>query len=424
MSKDLKLHKFTGNSKRPSDAVGIEIEVEGTDQDFTALQDKWRVTSDGSLRDRGAELISLPVQGEDLDKTLEKLHEWACTQDNLRFSERCSVHIHVNVGDLTAYQLGMFLAVSVLFEGSLFLLAGRDRLCNTFCLPTYKVPTNLDNISALLNYRNFDHLRSMKYLGISTNRAMDLNTLEFRMFNGTVHTETLRTYIDFVLSLKELSLSVDNIEQLQDFKIQNSARGLFCSQFPEVGYSEEFEHQIQKGIKLLNNVQMDTELYALSEQSHKTTRYKIEQAEISNQELMEEVHRVREALNEADRRYSESHQELQELRATLRDYRDISSIFGDAPGSNPSSGESLTTRLGVESEVLGQLLRSSGGRTPPPPPPPPPLVNWGIARLGSPTTAYYTAGAIRTTPSAPPEPDPFNEDLEGVDEGDEDDVWV
>lgn len=95
--------------------VGIEIEVENITQQVIPLA-YWDAKSDGSLRNNGIELVSVPLQIKQVQLALEHVFDVLNQNNKPDFSNRTSIHIHVNCRDLTQDQLYNFILLYAIFE--------------------------------------------------------------------------------------------------------------------------------------------------------------------------------------------------------------------------------------------------------------------------------------------------------------------
>lgn len=193
----------------PAGYVGIEIEVENVGWAPSSqwnTRSLWTLTSEGSLRD-GIELVSVPVAGKNIDRALED----ADTFLNIytpHISFRTSVHIHVNVLDLTCEELSRLMKLYLYYEPAFFRLHKEwDRSENLFCIPTYA------SFEIQEAYRRLDYdLRSgvvrnnylpWKYSALNSNSIYEHGTLEFRHMGGTSDMKAISSWINILLQLKE-----------------------------------------------------------------------------------------------------------------------------------------------------------------------------------------------------------------------------
>lgn len=101
------------NKPRKAGLLGVEVEVETLKGELPRIHDDlaaWNVTHDGSLRGESAEYVFKEPLGP-----------------------RASVHVHVNVLEMTKQQLDNFLYSYLLLEDVLMSFCGEGREGNRFC---------------------------------------------------------------------------------------------------------------------------------------------------------------------------------------------------------------------------------------------------------------------------------------------------
>src|SRR5687767_14683299 len=82
--------------------AGVELEIEDTDGVSGGLPHGWHSEEDGSLRNYGMEFISPPLPAETLMGHFEGIHAKLVSHSGQKkhFSDRTSIHVHVNCLDL------------------------------------------------------------------------------------------------------------------------------------------------------------------------------------------------------------------------------------------------------------------------------------------------------------------------------------
>lgn len=197
--------------------VGIEVEIEKINaiSEFAPLlQPTWNIVADGSLRNMGYEFVSIPIRGDNIYKALRGLRVlFEKYTPKYEFSERTSIHVHVNARRLTLEQLFCLLLTYIVVERSLFRFVEasgfiRDR--NIFCAPIQdsKWYLNLHELISLWEdkkYEKFLHvlLHSWrKYTSLNIIPLQKLGTLEFRHMGGTMDLDLLMNWINILLSLR------------------------------------------------------------------------------------------------------------------------------------------------------------------------------------------------------------------------------
>lgn len=180
--------------------VGIEIEVENCPG--SPVED-WHIDSDGSLRNLGMEYkTTYGHRAFHTYKSLIRLHQYL-THNGCVFSERTSVHVHVDVRDLTKEQLWSMLLVYAAIEPMLFRYAGEKRKHNIFCVPfcsssTY-VKSKDKDFGVSINHIMF---LATKYTAFNMACIKDFGTVEFRHMQGNSDPNYIFPWVMMLVLLK------------------------------------------------------------------------------------------------------------------------------------------------------------------------------------------------------------------------------
>lgn len=111
---------------------GIEVEVENAGPKELA---GWNIVEDHSLRNRGMEYVTkIGKRVHNIFPMLEQLFKYA-RENNWAISDRTSIHVHINVQNLTLDQLNSLIILYTIFERPLFQYAADERRSNVFCVP-------------------------------------------------------------------------------------------------------------------------------------------------------------------------------------------------------------------------------------------------------------------------------------------------
>ena len=158
------------------DALGVELELEGftsrsTEEASRHLHPLWTVTTDGSLRNGGVELITNGgLGGEQLHAAFERVAS-LLERINYDASWRCSTHMHINMRDFTVNQVVRFMLVYAACEPVLFAHCGKFRYSSNFCVPIAdSLPFHKKLISRL-------------YDNVVKSRAAAQNTVKYTAMN-------------------------------------------------------------------------------------------------------------------------------------------------------------------------------------------------------------------------------------------------
>lgn len=193
----------------PKTLIGIEVEVENVlriDPNIPLLF--WQHKGDGSLRNRGIEFVTpgtLPAAFA--EPALRQLFDGL--NKDIDFSQRTSIHIHMDVRQLSLKQaLGLLLTYTAI-ENVLFKYVGLTRRSNIFCVPITEAGL-LEQLS--------DHpqrvLHSIdqhwsKYTAFNLLPMVSLGSVEFRHMPGTSNLQHIIGWIDLITRLKRHAYRYD-----------------------------------------------------------------------------------------------------------------------------------------------------------------------------------------------------------------------
>lgn len=175
--------------------VGCEFEIENI-LDHGCVGDIVGITEDGSLRNNGHEYITKPITVNDAISQFKWLH------DNLRygdqaFTERTSIHVHVNCCNLFPQEVRNIVLLYALFEESFFAMVDQQRRNNIHCVALTEtfIPTlyksSAQNMVA----------RWHKYTALNLKPISSQGTMEFRHMQG--HNDT-QLFSDWLIVLENL----------------------------------------------------------------------------------------------------------------------------------------------------------------------------------------------------------------------------
>ena len=195
------LYKNTRQLHNPNYIFGVEVEVENVREIEVhgEYANYWTTTADNSLRNNGVEFVSLPLRAEQLEAAFVQLKNGINT--NHEFSPRTSVHVHMNVRDMTINQINNMLIVYTVVEDLLFNYAGESRKNNVFCIRLQ----DTDYIRLMQNFQdcpeNTVHSWN-KYTALNLLPISDKGTVEFRHMRGTLDIDVLITWINLLSCIK------------------------------------------------------------------------------------------------------------------------------------------------------------------------------------------------------------------------------
>ena len=138
MSNFLKIQDIYNYRRKVDGDVGLEFEMEGEGLPEIFSND-WISEHDGSLRGESYEYVARqPFKVTEYRKKIADLMSQIKEKATVHNSKRTSVHVHINVRELTMNQLLNYYLLFKLFEVPLLHFCGKSRVGNRFCLPTKK----------------------------------------------------------------------------------------------------------------------------------------------------------------------------------------------------------------------------------------------------------------------------------------------
>lgn len=236
----------------PSELVGIEIEVENIEYPYQYPL-YWRGKQDGSLRNNGCEYASIPLQVQQVEYALDYWNKFIREKNNPKFTQRTSLHVHMNVQNMTWDEIENLVLLYVIFERHFFLQTNQDREHSIFCVPLYKV----DNLCNLLPIQQVSP-RWNKYaaLNLSTitgeGESPKFGTIEFRHFHGTSDPAEIVPWINNLMRLKKQAMSMapgSVIKLLETLNTTSEYMALYTQTFgeqaqPQAMQKADFEYCI------------------------------------------------------------------------------------------------------------------------------------------------------------------------------------
>lgn len=235
--------EFTGISRKmAADAVAEIIGTTASRPDHTCYQTrtvqdsqgrKWKVMRDSSIHpirkvgtesidEYRVEFVTPILKYEDLD-TLQAIIRKFKELGGVSHSS-CGIHIHVDGANHTATSLrrlvNFFFSRQEIIYDALAVGNRKDRWCRPVCkdlLDTMKKEKDLDTrkveeiwySSANDQYHggiDHSHYNSTRYHALNLHSFFQKGTVEFRLFNSTLHAGKIKAYIQFVLALSAWSI--------------------------------------------------------------------------------------------------------------------------------------------------------------------------------------------------------------------------
>lgn len=207
----------------PSLLYGLELEIENTREDMEVKG--LTVTTDGSLRNNGREFITQPMTYSNLYHVLHTFFaKNKLGPDN--YSERCSIHVHTNVLDLTNEQLQNLVMLYQVFESVLFNFIGNNREKNIFCVPWKE--TNLSyRLLLTLQEEAFYRVGDwQKYTALNLLPIQIQGSVEWRHMEGNCDLKRIMQWCRMIGHLYRMSRG-NTQKQIQDLVMRLNTTSLY-----------------------------------------------------------------------------------------------------------------------------------------------------------------------------------------------------
>jgi Putative amidoligase enzyme len=185
-------------AKDPSLLYGVELEIEGVPHWADLVVPGMDCKADGSLRNNGREFITAPMTYSNLAYCLELFFTKAkLTGDN--YSERCSIHVHTNVQDMTWDQIQTLTLIYQVVERVLFRWIGAGREENIFCVPLHQTAITYNTIGSTPDsdvFRGWEKYTAFNFLPMFTQ-----GTVEWRHMHGHCDVDKILQWCQIIGSI-------------------------------------------------------------------------------------------------------------------------------------------------------------------------------------------------------------------------------
>jgi hypothetical protein len=231
--------------------VGLEVELENIKDSEVPKNYKWLVEDDGSLKVHGREFIfKRPLSGSAIEVAMNQLDK-ILSKNEASASSRTSVHVHIDVLDMSREQLIDFIRVYTILEKVLYRVGGFHRYTNNNCLPIGSSDQLAHTVSSLKGSIDNDahFIRTLmcckKYSGCNLRSIVfgiddglkGRGSLEFRMHEGTTDTVRIVNWIKVLLKVKKYAMENPVDDLVTDFSMMgpiNLLTEVFEEMYPYV----------------------------------------------------------------------------------------------------------------------------------------------------------------------------------------------
>ena len=162
------------------------------------------------------------------------------------FSNRTSIHVHVNVSDMEVKEWFTFLFLWVLYEDALIHFCGEERKGNLFCLSSRDAEGLLFKLEEFArDGQIYEFNDNYRYSAVNTTASVKYGSLEFRSMRGTLDIEVLNKWLSTLYCLRQKAIEIGSPALLIDIVLDDEkkfTRELFGEEhfiydFPELSRS-------------------------------------------------------------------------------------------------------------------------------------------------------------------------------------------
>lgn len=188
---------------------------------------QWKLVSDASIccrnrsnrsasRDYSVEFVSPICQYEDIETIQELVRKLRA--GGARVNDSCGVHVHVDASTHTPQTLRNIVNIMASKEDLLYktlqVQVSREQYCqkaDTRFLDelNHKRPRTMDEVEEMwYNGRGgrYNHYDNSRYHALNLHSVFSKGTIEFRMFNSTLHAGEVKAYIQLCLAISHQAL--------------------------------------------------------------------------------------------------------------------------------------------------------------------------------------------------------------------------
>jgi hypothetical protein len=236
------VNTYIGKTDKPGH-VGLELEVEAKHELPISAPRCWLAKPEGSLRGHAMEYVTDGPIKCDLDKfgkikaltDLINLPKYAVDKE----SPRTSLHVHVNVGQLTPVQMWTSATAYWLCERLLMKYCGADmREGNLFCLRLADadgvIKVSCKDLKGKQPFRSI-HTDKIRYSSQNLNAVPKFGSIEYRGMRGVTDPVIIDTWSDelykMVTQSKKYSDPADLLDKFANLDKKDFLKSLFSNSF-------------------------------------------------------------------------------------------------------------------------------------------------------------------------------------------------
>ncbi len=188
---------------------------------------QWKLVSDASIRCRNrrnesvgkeysVEFVSPICRYEDIETVQEIVRK--LRSGGARVNDSCGIHVHVDASSHTPQTLRNIVNIMAAKEDLLYkalqVQVEREHYCqkaDTRFLDelNHRKPKSMDTVERLWyngSTGRYDHYNNTRYHALNLHSVFSKGTIEFRLFNSTLHAGEIKSYIQLCLAISHQAL--------------------------------------------------------------------------------------------------------------------------------------------------------------------------------------------------------------------------
>lgn len=193
---------YFGRPPVQENQFGLEIELENFPLKYLGKYDFWSIIEDASLRNNGKELVSNPLNFDEVEAALLDIEKDIIRADP---NARCGIHVHSSVNHFTVEEIKKLLLLYMLYEPIFFHFSG-NREENSFCVPLHGsyFAEQLGDLVSGTEYKhlvNFIESYGRKYYSCNVLPVLRQGTVEFRHHKASNNVVEIFNFVSLINSL-------------------------------------------------------------------------------------------------------------------------------------------------------------------------------------------------------------------------------
>jgi len=251
------------------DPVGMGVEIEIENATGVRLTEEssayWGIKDDPSLRNNGKEFVFLaPKSGRNFMHAIELFNDMV-EAANIKpvLTTRCSMHIHINVSDMTANEAINLFMLFLLFEPALYTVGNKDRYHNTFCVGFTHQPNLLYSVGEVLYSDNIHSFLKMvngwfKYTGFNFAPISQQGSVEIRTHQGTLNADDIILWARLLncITVYSKNKTTNEIMSLADIGMLQAIKQVFPESLQEYVFCPALDTYWEHSTRNVRHIQL------------------------------------------------------------------------------------------------------------------------------------------------------------------------